>query len=133
MSTRALNGTIILNRGDSIAFDIDLPWAACRHPKYYHIQDTDAVYFGIMDPGMPFEYALVRKKFTNDDIDHDTGKLKIVLRPEDTLDLMPGKYFYAVKLHLNHDCFDNFNSLDFDTPKDHVLTVVNKTKFILCD
>lgn len=123
-----LNNIIVMNRGDTYEFDLTIADEASIDGRY-HLQGNDALYLGIMDPGQPFERALVRKKYTVDDVDID-GNLLAKLKPEDTLDLLPGKYFYAVKLHINHTELDaQLNSYNIDK----VVTVINKTKFIICD
>ena len=127
----ALNNIIVMNRGDSYDFDLTISDEASTSGRY-RLTGDDAVYFGLMDPGQPFEVALVRKKFTVEDTD-DMGNLVISLKPEDTLDLYPGKYFYAVKLHLNHDDIDPNTGLPTGDRVDRVVTVINKTKFIICD
>ena len=126
-----LNNIIVMNRGDTYTFDLTLVDNSTETGRYI-LKDNDAVYFGLMDPGQPFEEALVRKKYTAKDLD-SMGNLVIVLSPEDTLDLYPGKYFYAVKLHLNHEYLDLNTGLPTGQYIDKVITVINKTKFIICD
>lgn len=124
----ARNNIIVLNRGDTYEFDLTIADEASADGRY-HLQGDDALYLGIMDPGQPFEEALIRKKYTVEDTDAN-GNLLAELRPEDTLDLIPGTYFYAVKLHINHTDVDaNLDTYSIDK----VVTVINKTKFILCD
>ena len=84
-----------------------------------------------MDPRQPFEDALVRKKFTVDDTD-ENGNLTIVIEPEDTLDLLPGTYYYAVKIHLQHENIDYVTGEVLEYV-DKVHTVINKTKLFLND
>lgn len=124
------NNMIILNRGDTYEFDLTIDDSTSIDGRY-HIQGNDTVYFGIMDPHQPFEDALVKKKFTLDDTDA-SGNLTIVIEPEDTLDLIPGTYYYAVKIHLQHE------NIHPETKEvlgyvDKVYTVINKTKLFLCD
>lgn len=127
----ALNNIIVMNRGDTYEFDLTIDDEASIDGRY-RLTGDDAVYFGLMDPGQPFEVALVRKKFTVEDAD-EMGNLIITISPEDTLDLFPGKYFYAIKLHLDHEDIDP-NTGEFTGRRiDRVVTVINKTKFILCD
>jgi hypothetical protein len=107
---------IILNRGDTYEFTVSL--------EDYNLIGDDTIYFGIMDPHQPFEEAIVKKTFTVEDIS-TKGILNIVIEPEDTLELLPGTYYYAIKLHLQHD-----------TPQgyvDKVCTLQNKTKLFLND
>ena len=121
------NNVIIMNRGDTYEFELSIADENSSTGEY-QLQGNDAIYFGIMDPHQQFENALVRKKFTIDDLD-SMGNLNIIIEPEDTLDLLPGTYYYAVKMHLNHDEFevDSFRKID------KVLTIINKTKLFLCD
>lgn len=125
------NNIIVINRGDSYTFDLTINDASAENGCYI-LEDNDTVYFGLMDPNQPFEDALVRKKYTIDDIDlqDPCGTLTIQINPEDTLDLIPGKYYYAVKLKMDHwvllDDGENVRVED-------VVTVINKTKFIICD
>lgn len=112
---------ITLTRGDTYSFELNID----DNGENYQLTGDDTVYFGIMDPNQRFEDALVKKKFTVDDLD-PTGSLIIQIDPEDTLDLLPGRYFYAIKLLRDH--------LDADgTEVYNVETVVDKTKFIICD
>ena len=45
---------------------------------------------------MTFENALVRKKYTKENLNEDNNVL-ISFNSEDTENLLPGKYFYEVK------------------------------------
>jgi hypothetical protein len=121
---------IILNRGDTHEFDLIIEDDTSSDGRY-RIQGDDTVYFGIMDPHQPFEEALVKKKFTVEDTDAN-GNLIIVITPEDTLDLLPGTYYYSVKIHLQHE------NIHPETKEvlgyvDKVHTVINKTKLFLND
>lgn len=127
----ALNNIITMNRGDTYKFDLTID-DETSNDGCYHLTGDDALYFGIMNPGQPFETAIVRKKYTASSADAQSN-LTIVLYPEDTLDLLPGKYFYAIKLHINHDEIDLKTSKPTGRRVDRVVTIINKTKFILCD
>jgi hypothetical protein len=121
----AINNIIVLNRGDSYEFDLTINDETSSDGRY-HLKGDDAVYLGIMDPGQPFEEALVRKVITADDADSE-GNFSFEILPEDTLDLLPGKYFYSVKLRMSHIDEETGESIE------KVMTIINKTKFILCD
>lgn len=118
------NNIIILNRGDTYQFELYIDGVESPS-ELYRLSGDDTIYFGIMDPHQPFEEALVKKRFTEADLDPQTGLLTIVIEPEDTLDLFPGTYYYAVKLHMNHS--DAMGSVD------RVSTVINRTKLFLCE
>ena len=124
------NNMIILNRGDTYEFDLTIDDDSSLDGRY-HIIGDDTIYFGIMDPHQPFEEALVKKKFTVDDADAN-GNLTIVIEPEDTLDLLPGVYYYSVKIHMQHEN-KNPETGEVDGYVDKVYTVINKTKLFLND
>lgn len=114
------NGIVTVNRGDSFNLPIVLQFV--NHLQYvnYEMQDTDVIYLGIMEPNQPFETALIRKKFTYNDLDDD-GKIYFKFRPEDTVCLLPGKYYYQVKLQ----------SINAETGKFDVETIIDKTLFYI--
>jgi hypothetical protein len=124
------NNMIIINRGDTYEFDLTIDDANSVDGRY-HIQGEDTIYFGIMDPHQQFEDALVKKKFTTEDADSN-GNLTIVIEPEDTLDLLPGVYYYSVKIHMQHES-KNPETNEVYGYVDKVYTVINKTKLFLND
>ena len=127
----AKNNIIILNRGDTCQFDLLIADSASPD-GIYRLQEDDTVYFGLMEPHQPFEEALVKKRFTVADANPHTGALKIVIAPEDTLDLLPGTYYYSVKIHLQHENI-NPETNEVEGYVDKVYTVINKTKLFLND
>lgn len=124
----ALNNIVVMNRGDTYTFGLTINDESSAD-GLYHLQGDDVVYFGLMLPHQPFEVAIVRKRFTAEDADA-FGNLTISLEPSDTLDLEPGVYYYAVKLHMDHkEAYADGTPIDVD----EVVTVINKTKFVICD
>jgi len=111
------NGIITISRGDSFTLNVAIDIGEPLNSLLYELGNDDKVYFGLMEPNQPFEHALVRKMYTKED---QTSDLDVVMNfvPEDTEFLMPGKYYYMVKL-VRSD-----NSVD---------TIVSKTKFIIID
>lgn len=123
----ATNNIIILNRGDTYQFDLVID--DTESPDgIYRLKGNDTVYLGIMDPHQPFEQALVKKRFTAEDMTPN-GVLTIVITAEDTLELLPGAYYYAVKIHMQHEKIDHKTVMVID----QVNTIINKTKFFICD
>lgn len=118
---------IVLNRGDSYPFTFYIEDPNSQD-GIYRLKDDDAVYLGIMDPHQLFENALVRKKYTAEDMD-EAGNISVEIRPEDTIDLFPGIYYYAIKLHKLSPARPELNEPEID----QVSTVINKTKFIIND
>ena len=118
---------IVLNRGDSYLFTFFIEDKNSSE-GIYRLKDDDAVYFGVMDPHQLFENALIRKKYTAEDMD-EAGNIAVEIVPEDTIDLYPGIYYYAIKLHKLSPAKPELNEPEVDS----VSTVINKTKFIIND
>lgn len=121
------NNIIVINRGDSFDFDLTIADESSKTGRYILTGD-DVIYFGLMDPHQPFEQALVKKRYTVADADL-AGNLSISIEPQDTLDLLPGVYYYAVKLLKKSD-YDEYSG---EYLTERVITVINKTKFIIND
>lgn len=116
---------ITLNRGDTFKFTLSIEDESAEN-GYYILRNDDAVYLGIMDPHQMFENALIKKKYTAEDID-EAGNLLIEITSEDTLDLFPGIYYYTIKLHKSSPATEDEAEID------EVSTIINKTKLIIND
>lgn len=82
---------IIINKGTQLDFEP------------YYLQDDEKLYIGITQPNESFENAIIRKVLTNDDLTDDDGNIVLILKPEDTMYLMPGKYYITIKLYKNNN------------------------------
>ena len=102
MENVAKNGIITLYAGDSFAAPLFLNAGTRLYPMRYVLEEGDKVYVGIMEPGQPFEHALIRKVLTKDDL-NAYGDPELTLRPEDTEMVMPGLYYYEAKLVVTKD------------------------------
>ena len=117
---------IKMNRGDTYEFNLTIDDEGSENGKYI-LQGNDTVYFGLMEPNSVFEQSLVRKS-TNDCIKFDKdGNFFITIEPEDTEHLLPGVYYYSIKLEVDHPQGETYESIH------KVITVINKTKFIILD
>ena len=114
------NGIVRVNRGDSFELPIILKAGNVMSPVLYTLEESDVLYLGIMEPNQPFEQAIVRKKFEYKDLDEE-GNIFIRFWPNDTICLLPGKYYYQVKLQ----------SVDASTGRLDVETVIDKTLFYI--
>lgn len=114
------NGIVTVNRGDSFEFPVTLNVGSSVSHIKYELQETDVLYMGVTEPNQPFETAILRKKFTYTDLDSD-GNICIRFWPEDTQCLLPGKYYYQIKLQ----------TVDSQTGRKDVETVVDKTLFYI--
>lgn len=117
------NGTIYVTRGDSFAMPLELNIGTKMQPITYIMDENSFVYFGIMEPNQPFETAIVRKKYTYTDMNED-GQVVIKIRPQDTQCLLPGKYYYQVKLQV----VDPSNPANYD-----VQTIIDKTQLFIME
>ena len=116
---------IKMNRGDTYEFNLTIDDEGSENGKYV-LQGNDTVYFGLMEPNSAFEQSLVKKIYTEEDRDKD-GNIFITIEPEDTEHLLPGVYYYSVKLEVDHENGETYESIH------KVITVINKTKFIILD
>jgi hypothetical protein len=124
-----LNNIVIHNRGDSL--ELKFPAYSLGAYASYTLEGLDTIYFGLMLPGQKFEDAILRKKLTIKDDLSSLDDLTFIFKPEDTLDLLPGKYFYSVKLWMKHPEIDSQTNLPTGKMIDKVITLINKTKFII--
>ena len=98
-----MNGSIVMNRGDSGEFPLVINQGNAFNPIPYTLGEQDSVYLAIEEPNQPFEDAIVNKVYTkNSAIVDDEGNIIIKIKPEDTVALMPGRYYYEIKLVTNN-------------------------------
>lgn len=114
------NGIVTVNRGDSFEFPVLLQLGTPLSPVIYQLKETDKVYIGIMEPNQMFEDALIKKVCTSKDQDN-YGYVIAQFRPLDTLYVLPGKYYYQVKIQTLND-----STSEYDTE-----TIVDKTLFFI--
>lgn len=107
-------------RGDDFSFVLNVEDQNTENGNYI-LKENDALYLGITRPHQPFEHAIIKKKYTKADQLKD-GNIIAKFIPEDTVDLLPGVYYYSVKLRQN-----------IGTDYESVTTVINKTKLVLND
>ena len=113
---------ITMNRGDHASFMINLKTGIFPFEKPYTLKEGDILFFGLMEPNQHFENAFLKKELHYDDYDVEGGMLRVTIEPEDTIEMLPGTYYYQIKL-LRED-------IDGEVIVD---TVVQKTKFIIVD
>ena len=120
------NGIIEVNRGDSFELPLFINQGTDITPIRYNMKNSNSeVYVGVMEPNQPFERAIVRKKYTKNDV-NGNGDIVVKFTSNDTACLLPGKYYYQVKIKLYND-YDN-NKEDCD-----INTIVPMTQFIIIE
>lgn len=94
-----LTGIISLNRGDSAQLSLFINAGDELNPLQFAMTDSDNIYLAIEEPNQPFEKAIVKKVINNrNSIKDKDGNFIIELEPKDTECLMPGLYYYEIKL-----------------------------------
>ncbi len=123
------NNIIKLNRGDSYEFPtISIP------EEYYASEDyvltgSDLVCFAILYPHQRFEDASIVFNGSGADELIDIDKIQIKLKPKDTADLVPGVYYYTVKL-FSGITFEEDGTPRLESAK-KVRTLIERTKLIV--
>lgn len=117
-----LNGIITLTRGDNALIPLSISESDPLYPEQekYILKGDDAVYFGVMFPNQDFKDAVIRKKYTKEDMT-ETFDIPIRFEPEDTENLPKGDYYYEIKLKKDNE------------EVKEVTTIVEKNFFHLID
>lgn len=110
-------GQIRLSRGDTLDLPLEINQGTKLDPIRYELQPNDEVYFALMEPNQPWEFAIIKKKYT--DKDFLEGLASLHFEPEDTMCLLPGLYYYQVKVRI----------YDPSTDRYIVNTIMPKTQF----
>lgn len=92
------NGNISVNGGDSFETPLFINKGTEIFPERYQLTENDELYFALMQPNQKFEDAILKKVFTSNSDKTDDGDILIQFSPIDTLYLLPGKYYYTVRL-----------------------------------
>lgn len=111
------NDIISMPRGDTFTMPIIINIGDDLYFEHYELKDEDLLYFGLCEPNQPFEQAILRKVFNKDSEKDENGDTLLHFFPQDTVNLIPGKYYYTIKLRRDED----------DVEK--VDTIVNKKLF----
>lgn len=109
---------ITINRGDTYSFPLYVNIGTQIAPEKLRLTDTMSVYVGVTEPNQKFENAIIRKKYTAEDMDKNKD-IKITFYPEDTVNLKEGKYYIEIKL------------VDTSTEPDTVTTICSKKLFYI--
>lgn len=110
---------IVVNRGDSFQISLFINSGTELSPTQYVLQNDDIVYLGVFEPREPFENSLIRKVYTKDNLSSE-GNLIIKFDVGDTLNLLPGTYYYEIKL-----------SRKDENNKEIVDTIIQRQKFVI--
>ena len=118
------NNIITMNRGDTFSMPLHINIGTKYAPEYYVLTEEDKIYFALEEYNQPFEFALIRKVFDINDVKDDCVVIK--LDTSDTELLLPGTYYYEIKL--KHTYLD-----DNDIEQEVIDTIVPRRKFIIIE
>lgn len=136
------NKIITVTRGDSFEFNLTVSMSdPMLQTNMGWMTEDDEVLLSVMEPHQRFEHGIIRKRkiYTKEDVEPETidddgvtpnpeaGELYITFMPEDTENLLPGLYYYEIKIRTAiRDDNDNITGYD-------MATVLPKTKFIIVE
>ena len=120
------NNIITMNRGDYFSFNFLINVGTEMNPVYHTLTGDEKLYLGVMEYNTAFEQALVKKVFTASDSESD-GSIDIVFETTDTLNLLPGNYYYAIKLN------QPISASSEEAEKDKITTLIPLTKFVIIE
>lgn len=112
------NDIITMHRGDSLEFSFEVDLGTSIDYAKYMLQDGDSVYFGVMEPHEPFENGLIRKTYDKSS-QNESGSIKITIDSTDTENLLPGTYYYEIKLKIS--------------ASSEIKTLKSRTKFLILE
>ena len=120
------NDIIFIHRGDDMQFDFIINRGTTTCPKYYSLTAGDYLLFSVCEPNQPFEYGIIRKIYTSaDNVGEDDGEtilpVAIKISGSDTINLVPGTYYYSIKL-----CQGRLGDSTTET-------VLSRKKFVILD
>jgi hypothetical protein len=120
------NNIITINRGDTFGFTFHINLGTEMSPILHELVEGETLYLGVSEANAPFESALIRKTFTSADADSE-GAIYIEFANTDTLNLLPGNYYYSIKL--SQPLPETSEMIDLEK----VTTLVPRTKFIIIE
>lgn len=110
------NHIIQTNRGDTFQFPFEINLRTALYPDKYILQENDVLYLGVCEPNQCFENAIIKKKFTKEDLDSNNNVI-IKFKSSDTENLQLGIYYYEIKL------------LFYNNSEKNIITLLPKTIF----
>lgn len=126
MAHISTNNIITVNRGDTFGFTFHVNLGTAINPVPYTLEEGDRVYLGVSEANAPFENAIIRKVFTNADTDSE-GAVYMEFSTTDTLYLLPGNYYYSIKLSQPIPGTSEVEA------SEKVTTLIPRTKFIIIE
>lgn len=115
------NNIITVNHGDTFSLAIPVIIEPSISPTKYILGTNDKLFFILNEPNGHIERPLLLKTLTSANLDLNNNIL-INFSSDDTGYLLPGLYYYTIRLVRN-----------FELPNEQIDTIRQKTKFIILD
>lgn len=112
---------IRMNRGDTFQKPLFINGGTFLNPIRYSLQEGDKLYLGVMEPNHYWEQSILKQTYTSESEKTEEGDTLIKISPEETEYLIPGTYYYMIKLVK----YDENNEVT------EVSTVVPATLFVI--
>jgi hypothetical protein len=120
------NNIITINRGDTFGYTFYINLGTKMHPILHTLEEGEKLYLGVSEANFQFENAIIKKVFTSADADSE-GVIYIEFASTDTLNLLPGNYYYSIKLSQPIPDTSEIVGLE------KVTTLVPRTKFVIIE
>jgi len=136
------NDIITITRGDTAATELVINLGTMLDPLVYDLGTEDKVFLGVCEPNMRFEQAIIKKVFTYKDFDYANHCVRIRFNSIDTEFLLPGTYYYSIKLYRPSTDTITYEMEDDDPEKlsevethlnEKVDTLIDRKKFIILE
>lgn len=118
------NNIIRMYKGDSFFAGLYLNKGTLIDPVRYELTENDQVYFGVAEVNQQFSKSLIRKIYDKNSPVTDQGNIQIELTPDETQYLLPGTYYYSIKVVTK--TIVTTTTVDPDTGEEVVTTTENE-------
>jgi len=137
------NDIITMTRGDSAITELCINLGSELSPIIYDLGAEDKVYLGVCEPNKPWEAALIKKVFTAADYNYEQHTLRIAFKSKDTEFVLPGVYYYSIKLYrpsleeIEYNFEEESGAEEFIqnefTTAEKIDTIIDRKKFIILE
>lgn len=121
------NGNVRVSKGDTFDLPVEINININNTSDTpLTINPTDIIYFRLFEANAPWDFPLVKKNFTGEDVDAN-NTLVVGFTRTDTVWLYPGTYYYEVKVCRPREV----EFIEGVEQQDTYITVIPRRKFIL--
>lgn len=97
------NSVVSMNIGDTFEYPILINVGGKTQIERYTVGAGDTLYISLCEPNQPFELGLIRRVYNSTNwAKNAEGDVIWKLSPEDTMHLVPGRYYYEIRIKLSN-------------------------------